>query len=84
MPAIAAMHERHASHLFGLSKPGEAIYRRFETALGARGGEILFFDDLADNVATAERIGWDAVRIDHEGDTAAQVRAALDERGVRC
>lgn len=82
MPALKAMHARHASHLWGLSKPGEAIYRRFERELGARGGEILFFDDLEENVRAAIAIGWDAVHIDHTGDTAAQVRVALGERGI--
>ncbi len=72
----------HASHLLGLSKPDEAIYRAFERATGFEGGQILFFDDLAENIATASRLGWRARLIDHTGDTAAQMRASLRVEGV--
>lgn len=82
LPALQAMHARHASHLWGLAKPDAAIYRRFERETGAAGREILFFDDLDENVAAARAVGWDAVRIDHAGDTADQVLAALAARGV--
>lgn len=82
MPALQAMHARHASHLWGLAKPSEAIYRRFEREIAARGEEILFFDDLEENVRAARSIGWDAVQIDHGGDTAEQVRQSLADRGI--
>ena len=82
MPALRAMHALHASHLWGLAKPDAAIYRRFELERRASGREILFFDDLDENVTAALSLGWDAVRIDHTGDTAAQVREALATRGV--
>jgi len=83
MPALQALDARHASHLWGLAKPDVAIYRRFERELGVSGSEILFFDDLLENVATARGIGWDAVLIDHAENTAQQVRAALTARGVQ-
>lgn len=67
----------HASHLLGLAKPSEEIYRAFEKATGFTGDQILFFDDLAENIETATRLGWRGVLIDHAGDTAAQMRAAL-------
>jgi putative hydrolase of the HAD superfamily len=82
MPALRSLHARHASHLWGLAKPDPSIYRRFESEVRASGDAILFFDDLEENVAAAMRLGWDAVQIDHTGDTAAQVRAALAARGV--
>ena len=46
--------------------------------------DVLFIavDDLAENVDAARACGWDAVLVDHEGDTAAQVLAALRSRGV--
>ena len=72
----------HASHLLGHVKPDEAIYRAFERETGFAPGEILLFDDLADNVAAAQRAGWQAHQIDHEGDTAAQMRAHLGAIGV--
>jgi FMN phosphatase YigB (HAD superfamily) len=79
---VGALRHRHASHLLGLVKPDEAIYRRFESLVDRRPDDIVFFDDLPENVDAARRFGWDAVAIDHTGDTAAQIRAALSHRGV--
>ncbi|MSR41204.1 MAG: HAD family hydrolase [Phycisphaerales bacterium] len=76
LPALQAMDARHASHLFGIEKPNKEIFRAFERALNAKPEDILLFDDLAENCAAALECGWNAVRIDHEGDTAAQVRLA--------
>ena len=84
MPALAAIEHRHASHLLGLEKPGEGIYRAFERALGASPAEILFLDDLEENCSAARRCGWRSVRIDHEGDTSAQILAAARAHGVGC
>jgi epoxide hydrolase-like predicted phosphatase len=80
-PALQALDHRFASHLWGLAKPDPSIYRRFERELGVSGGEIVFFDDLAENVDAALALGWDAVLVDHAGDTARQVRESLAARG---
>ena len=79
---VGALRHQHASHLLGLVKPDEAIYRRFESLVGREPGDIVFFDDLPENVEAARRFGWDAIAVDHTGDTAAQIRAALSHRGV--
>ena len=76
LPSLKVMHERHASHLFGVEKPPTEIFRAFERALNATPKDIVLFDDLAENCEAALACGWNAVRIDHEGDTAAQVRSA--------
>lgn len=81
-PAVTALRHRHASHLLGLAKPDEAIYARFEREVDRPPHEIVFFDDLPDNVATATARGWRAHRIDHTGDTATQIRAALADEGL--
>lgn len=81
-PIAGSLHHPHASHLMGCAKPGLDIYRRFEELVGARGASIAFFDDLPDNISTARELGWHAVKIDHEGDTAAQIRGALVGLGV--
>ena len=47
-----------------------------------QGISVGFFDDLEANVEAAAAGGWDAVRIDHETDTAAQMRSALRIRGI--
>jgi len=69
-PAVGRIRHPLASHLLGLHKPDPAIYRRAEQHLGYRGAEILFFDDLPENVEAARAVGWRAETIDPAGDTA--------------
>lgn len=81
--SFLALRNRHASHLLGLHKPDPEIHRAFERLVGACGSEILFFDDLAENVDSAAAIGWRAVRIDPAVvDTAEQMRDALRRVGL--
>jgi FMN phosphatase YigB (HAD superfamily) len=81
-PAVSRLRKHFASHLFGLAKPDDAIYRAFEQATGLEGGEILFFDDLPENVAAARARGWRAERIDPEAETVPQLRRLLGLHGV--
>lgn len=81
-PAAHALHVRHASHLLRLAKPDPAIYAAFERETGFLPAEVLFFDDLAENIAAARARGWRGEQIDHAGDTAAQMRASLVRHGV--
>lgn len=81
-PTAGLLRHAHASHLLGHAKPDEAIYRAFEEKVGIRGADVVFFDDVEENILAARRMGWRGVRVDHTGDTASQVRAALVEQGV--
>ncbi|MBU6413065.1 MAG: HAD family phosphatase [Planctomycetes bacterium] len=81
-PTIGLLRHKHASHLMGLAKPDLAIFRRFEDLSGFQRSDILFFDDLSENVEAARQIGWHAIQIDHQGDTASQMRAELLKRQV--
>lgn len=81
-PTVGRLKHRHGSHLLGAAKPADQIYRLFEERTGARGAEILFFDDLAENVEAARRMGWNAERIDPDRNTAAQITAHLYRHGV--
>lgn len=81
--AFRRIRTRHASHLLRLVKPDAGIYRAFERATGASPGDIVFFDDLPENVDAARGCGWSAVLVDHAGDTAAQVIGALHAAGVQ-
>lgn len=83
--ALEAIEHLHASHIMGLLKPEPTIYRAFAraVALEAEPEQILFFDDLAENVDAARACGWQAEQIDHAGDTADQMRLHLARRGVR-
>lgn len=80
--AVARIQRHFVSHHMGAVKPDEAIYRMFELGIGAPADRITFFDDLPPNIEAARACGWDAVLIDHEGDTAAQVRGHLRDRGI--
>lgn len=81
-PTLRYLHHRHASHEMGLAKPDPAIFAEFATRRAVEPGAILYFDDLPENVETADRAGWDAVLIDHAGDTAGQIRRAIAARGL--
>lgn len=81
-PTLKRLRHRLASHELGLAKPDIAIYREAEKRLGASASSILFFDDLPENIEGARQAGWDAVLIDHTGDTAAQFMNALHARDI--
>jgi HAD superfamily hydrolase (TIGR01509 family) len=81
-PAIRALRRRLVSHELGAVKPDAVIYELAEAELGARGDEIVFFDDLEANVDAASSRGWRARLIDHAGRPSEQARAALVELGV--
>lgn len=81
-PAVSRLHHRFGSHLIGHHKPQPEIYRVLESSLNVSGADILFFDDLLENVDAARAIGWRAVHVDHEAPMVAQVRTALVEHNV--
>lgn len=94
-PAVAALQFQLASHLLGCGKPDARIYAlAYATfAEGTRSlagsgasplnpSDILFFDDLAENVAAARDAGWTAFQVDPRGDTVAQMRGFLAGAGV--
>lgn len=82
VPAIHKLGTRLVSHELGAVKPDPEIYRLAEQRLGAEGREIVFFDDLAENVEAAKSRGWIAHRIDHSQDTAPQMTDHLRALGV--
>src|SRR5688572_13177648 len=81
-PSIARLHVQLASHLLRLAKPERAIYDAALATFGCSPSEVLFFDDLVENIAAARDAGWKAERVDPKGDTAAQMRAYLGTHGV--
>jgi FMN phosphatase YigB (HAD superfamily) len=81
-PGVRRLGSHHASHLMRLTKPATAIYQAFEKTTGHRGSQILFFDDLPENVAAARAVGWRAERIDPAAPTDQQMRRHLAAHGV--
>jgi FMN phosphatase YigB (HAD superfamily) len=81
-PAVRSLRSLNASHLMRLTKPALDMYRALERATGYSGAEILFFDDVAENVAAAREAGWCAERIDPAEPTDLQMRRHLAAYGV--
>lgn len=71
-----------ASHLFGMAKPDGKIYSAFERRVSASATQILFFDDLEENIHGARAAGWNAELIDPEKDPVKQMRKHLKKYGV--
>lgn len=83
-PAIKKLTHRFASHEMRLYKPDAAIFREVERRVGFAGGEILYFDDLAENVAIAKACGWHAIDVDPSIRTDQQIDAAIRRFSVTC
>ena len=71
---------RHFRQLFlsssiGLRKPDAEAYDHVISAIGVPAGRIVFFDDLAENVAGARARGLRAVLVRSSGDVADALRA---------
>ncbi len=81
-PAIVALDFKVPSHEVRSEKPNPEIYRILEEAIGARGAEIVFFDDSAKNVEAANLVGWHAFWIDPAGSPASQMREHLAAEGL--
>lgn len=81
-PSASRIQLRLASHELGFAKPDRAIFDAAVERFGVFANEILYFDDLPEYVAAARSAGWNAERIDHEGDTANQMRTHLIARGI--
>jgi FMN phosphatase YigB (HAD superfamily) len=81
-PTASMLGKRFASHLLGLAKPSPEIYARFEELTGFRGSEILFLEDMPENLAAAEARGWTVAPIDYTKETAGQIEGALGRYGL--
>lgn len=65
----------HTSHELGLRKPERAAFERVCARIGQPPAQVLFFDDLAENVAGARAAGLQAVWVRSPDDVAAALRA---------
>jgi HAD superfamily hydrolase (TIGR01509 family) len=85
-PAVLALRHRLASHLLRCSKPDASIYERaratFFESLAGRPEDIIFFDDLPENVLAARAAGWTAFEVDPHADPPSQMRAHLVNLGL--
>ena len=81
-PVLSKLDVRLASHELGLLKPEEEIYQAALETLSVRPDEIVFFDDLPENVAGAQAGGWHAALINPERDPRSQMVPVLTRLGV--
>jgi glucose-1-phosphatase len=76
-PAVNQLQVKRASHLMRRVKPDLDIYEQAIADLQVAPHEILFFDDLAENIAGARAAGMCAEQINPEIGTEPQLRAHL-------
>lgn len=76
------LHNRFASPFIGHRKPETKIYQHVQNETGIPPQAILFFDDLPENVYTAQRQGWHAYEIDPTEDPMVQATKHLQRHGV--
>lgn len=56
---LGAQFERiFTSGRLGLAKPDPAFFEQVQTALAVKPGRLLLIDDNRDNIASADRLGW--------------------------
>jgi glucose-1-phosphatase len=86
-PSVQLLGQRLASHLMGCAKPDREIYALAHAAFAGErelpAQNILFFDDLPQNVSAARAAGWTAFDVDHRADTASQIRQHLAAAGIQ-
>ena len=66
------------SYEVGVMKPDARIYEALERRAGRRGGEILYLDDRAENVAAGAARGWQVIL----QESPEKTRAAMRELGL--
>jgi HAD superfamily hydrolase (TIGR01509 family) len=63
LPAFKNFQHIFASHLLGHRKPTKEIFSHVLGTLGIQANELLFFDDLPENVEAAKKIGIHAYQV---------------------
>jgi glucose-1-phosphatase len=79
---VSRLRYKVASHELRLLKPDPAFFRLFDRELATRPGNVYFFDDHEGNALAAQRHGWRAHFVDHEGDPIADIRNTLAAEGL--
>jgi putative hydrolase of the HAD superfamily len=67
--------EMYLSSTIGLLKPDRAAYDHVVKTIGAPASRVVFFDDLADNIAGARAYGLSAVHVKSSEDVARALTA---------
>jgi putative hydrolase of the HAD superfamily len=75
-PWLAEFNHNTFSHRLGMAKPDAAIYRHAAEGLGVAAEEILFVDDLAENIAAARAAGMNAIQYCGQAEFEQAMRSA--------
>ncbi len=81
-PAISLLDKIVLSFECGLTKPDPKIYSYAENKFGFLPDEILFFDDLIENIDGAENSGWNACWIDSSKNVSNQIKNYLSNYNI--
>lgn len=81
-PNLARLTHRIASHEIRARKPEAPAFEYVERTTGTRPEQIVFFDDLADNVEAARARGWTAVLVPRCENPIPLIRSELARLGV--
>ncbi len=73
---------RFASHQIRQAKPDAQAYAYVESATGVRAQSILFFDDLAENVAAGAARGWNTQLVPRMDNPLPWLTQQLETAGV--
>ena len=65
------------SHVIGMRKPDQEIYKYTEAAMSVRGEDILFIDDREDNIMAARTAGWNAIQHDPRQEITERIQEYL-------
>jgi putative hydrolase of the HAD superfamily len=79
---LSRLQHRFGSQIIGCRKPDLRIYEHVERSVKLPGRNIVFFDDLQENVDAARARGWNAELILHDGNPVNQVRQHLSRLRV--
>lgn len=71
-----------ASQIIGHAKPDPRIYRYVEDGTGIAPRNILFFDDLPENTAAADALGWNTVTVERCENPIPAIKRSLVDYGV--
>jgi len=81
-PVLGRLHHRFASHLIGHRKPDAGCYAHVEQTAGRGANEIIFFDDIEENISAANARGWRAFQIHPKINPTIQIRQHLHDAGI--
>jgi len=80
--ALGKLQHQFASHLVRARKPDAEIYAHLERATGFAPGQIIFFDDVLENVEAARARGWRAHLVERSENPIPSIRLQLRDDGV--